>query len=417
MKNPKVCMRALVAVAGFALSQQSGAVPGTVIRPEYPSPFVPVSISADGQTIAGMGPQDYYGPPAAVWSPAIGFSPIGWWPSQPWHRAMSADGSKIAGQLFWTRDWRYEGAYIWSAGGFRFPPTSSENGRALALTADGSNLLWADNASSFGLYVWDGANQELITSETPFAAAISDDASIVAYISPQTGELRRWTRGAGLSTLPPPPGAVVEELDVIMSADGSRVYAFTLSADSVALVRWDCAGPAVATQELCTFPRPGMGYPSAMLAGMSADEKTITFSFAGAPYIWTEGDGLRTFEDFLVSRGIEFGPHVNLQVWAMNKDATVFTGTERTLVPWADDDSTFWYLDLNNAPGFCAADRNYDRVVDDADFVMFAAAYNFFDCANGEMLLACPCDFNRDGVVDDADFAVFAGAYDDLVCP
>jgi hypothetical protein len=33
------------------------------------------------------------------------------------------------------------------------------------------------------------------------------------------------------------------------------------------------------------------------------------------------------------------------------------------------------------------------------------------------MLAGCPADFNEDGAVDDADFVIFAGAYNDLVCP
>ncbi|MGH7244725.1 MAG: hypothetical protein ACREJD_15030 [Phycisphaerales bacterium] len=68
----------------------------------------------------------------------------------------------------------------------------------------------------------------------------------------------------------------------------------------------------------------------------------------------------------------------------------------------------------------CPADLNEDRLVDDADFVEFAAAYNDLICPvlRGERHEeGCPADFNLDGVVDDADFVVFANAYNELICP
>jgi hypothetical protein len=57
----------------------------------------------------------------------------------------------------------------------------------------------------------------------------------------------------------------------------------------------------------------------------------------------------------------------------------------------------------------CPADFNGDGGVDDADFVVFARAYN--------NLLDLVGDINLDTLSDDADFALFATAYDALVCP
>lgn len=59
--------------------------------------------------------------------------------------------------------------------------------------------------------------------------------------------------------------------------------------------------------------------------------------------------------------------------------------------------------------GSCPADLNNDNVVDDADFVLFAAAYDQF--------LTMAADINGDGVTDDLDFVLFAQAYDLLNCP
>lgn len=65
----------------------------------------------------------------------------------------------------------------------------------------------------------------------------------------------------------------------------------------------------------------------------------------------------------------------------------------------------------------CPGDLNGDQFVDDADFVIFASAYDILDCADPAMPAGCPADMNSDGVVDDSDFVLFAGAYNELLCP
>lgn len=65
----------------------------------------------------------------------------------------------------------------------------------------------------------------------------------------------------------------------------------------------------------------------------------------------------------------------------------------------------------------CIGDLNGDTFVDDADFQIFAAAYNILDCADPVMASGCPADLNRDGFVDDADFLLFVVAYNAVLCP
>ncbi|MGH7245017.1 MAG: alpha-amylase family glycosyl hydrolase [Phycisphaerales bacterium] len=64
-----------------------------------------------------------------------------------------------------------------------------------------------------------------------------------------------------------------------------------------------------------------------------------------------------------------------------------------------------------------AADFTGDSVVDDADFVVFAAGYNVLECDDPAMAANCPADLDGNGFVDDADFVIFAAAYNALVCP
>lgn len=83
------------------------------------------------------------------------------------------------------------------------------------------------------------------------------------------------------------------------------------------------------------------------------------------------------------------------------------------------DGGTIELDDLDNITLFssCPADLNGDGQVDDADFVLFVAAYNILDCADPSMPAFCPADINSDGAVDDADFVLFVQAYNELVCP
>jgi hypothetical protein len=65
----------------------------------------------------------------------------------------------------------------------------------------------------------------------------------------------------------------------------------------------------------------------------------------------------------------------------------------------------------------CLADLNVDRVVDDADFSVFAAAYNLLLCSDPAQPADCPADLDSDGLVTDTDFSRFVQAYQNLICP
>ncbi|MBY0111415.1 MAG: hypothetical protein K2Y21_01235 [Phycisphaerales bacterium] len=75
------------------------------------------------------------------------------------------------------------------------------------------------------------------------------------------------------------------------------------------------------------------------------------------------------------------------------------------------------YRVIGIAQNSCPADFNTDGQVDDADFVIFAAAYDILDCSDPTMPLNCAADLSTDGFVDDSDFVLFAAAYDELLCP
>lgn len=66
---------------------------------------------------------------------------------------------------------------------------------------------------------------------------------------------------------------------------------------------------------------------------------------------------------------------------------------------------------------FCRADLTCDSQVDDADFVVFAGAYDILECSDPVMPVGCPSDLNVDGIVDDTDFVIFVQGYGALLCP
>lgn len=70
-----------------------------------------------------------------------------------------------------------------------------------------------------------------------------------------------------------------------------------------------------------------------------------------------------------------------------------------------------------NISSICLGDLNQDRVVDDADFLIFAAAYDALLCSDPTMPAGCPSDFDKNGIVDDMDFQLFVVSYDLATCP
>ncbi|MBX3381003.1 MAG: hypothetical protein KF805_12995 [Phycisphaeraceae bacterium] len=142
-------------------------------------------------------------------------------------------------------------------------------------------------------------------------------------------------------------------------------------------------------------------------------------AFTGAEYSRREGPGYSGYY------GIYYFSH-----GAGNPVLTFTAAGSSASLEWArysgannfgDSSDEYWALDnvvVDGAQGAaCPGDINNDGFVDDADFVLFLAAYNILDCADPSMPVGCPADLNGDGFVDDADFVIFVGAYNELVCP
>jgi hypothetical protein len=88
----------------------------------------------------------------------------------------------------------------------------------------------------------------------------------------------------------------------------------------------------------------------------------------------------------------------------MSVDGRKFVGYATS--PWYGD-SAFIVTIPDWQP--CPTDLNFDGTIDDADFVLFAGAYNRLETVDA--------DFTFDGFTDDSDFVVFATGYETLLCP
>ena len=96
-------------------------------------------------------------------------------------------------------------------------------------------------------------------------------------------------------------------------------------------------------------------------------------------------------------------------------NASFFNGTSWSLFSFGPDPvfGVANFVTTIYGDRFCPADLTNDLFVDDSDFVIFAAAYEQFNCASP---VGCIGDFNGDFFVDDADFVIFAEAYEEFVC-
>ncbi|HEX8876692.1 MAG TPA: LamG-like jellyroll fold domain-containing protein [Phycisphaerales bacterium] len=183
------------------------------------------------------------------------------------------------------------------------------------------------------------------------------------------------------------------------AVDDIRIFDRALSADEVAALYLN---PAAASAVLPT--RAGV------CAGGAVTLRAAHLISPGATYTWklngtTLGDG--TLSDGTIVSGVGTG-QLTL--------ANLLGNSPRSITCVIDACSG-----SSETPAativVCAADLNCDANVDDADFSLFAAAYNLLICDDPAMPAGCPSDLNRDGGVDDGDFSIFAAAYNELLCP
>ncbi|MBX3390299.1 MAG: hypothetical protein KF691_12695 [Phycisphaeraceae bacterium] len=238
---------------------------------------------------------------------------------------------------------------------------------------------WSTNTGMLDLATWVtslGGNLTGWVLEESWG--VSNDGSAIAGTGTFNGQRRAFL----IKGLPCPSVATIitDPVDRAVCADpnSSATLGMTIEAPGDVTYQWSVESPPDSgVFEPITGPVfvDSTGQFSFEVAGWDGPEITITGARAVGPI-----------------KDIKFGGGVT------NPCGTVSTSVARVAL--------------------CTSDLTCDLVVDDADFVQFAAAYNDLICPGGTPGVPdfCPGDLNYDGFVDDADFVIFAAAYDQLLC-
>lgn len=192
-------------------------------------------------------------------------------------------------------------------------------------------------------------------------------------------------------------GAIHADSGDVLEVYSSTFYNNSASSGSV------FAGGASANFRNCVFAGSG-GSGAYFAAPVSVQSSIVPGGMTGTGNVSTGATFVNApaanFRLAPGSTGIDVGSNAAIPPGGLPKDYDV----NPRVLNFVIDMGAFEFIALT-----CAGDLNKDGVVDDSDFVVFAAAYN--------NLLDRAGDLNADLVTDDADFVIFASAYDTLVCP
>lgn len=219
-------------------------------------------------------------------------------------------------------------------------------------------------------------------------SAVADSAALSGQCRGESTQNSTLTPSGIVASGSGTPTASVEESGaLVFAASGSSVFKVSFTPDADGII--DVQGQ---------FSSSGQGsFSSEFKLELSAGSTPIFSSITGG--------------SFGISSLIFAGVTYTLEVSAIGNAFAFYI-----LNPVASSANASFVFAASTRAATCPGDLNADGFVDDADFTIFAAAYNLLDCADPAMSPGCPADLNSDGVVDDTDFTLFAPAYDALIC-
>ncbi|MBN8597764.1 MAG: hypothetical protein J0L78_08835 [Planctomycetes bacterium] len=299
---------------------------------------------------------------------------------------------------------------------------------------------------SYGLGRWDGTSwssewSSSLVATVPSVAALIElpNGDIVAggYLTsagtvPVKGIARRdhstgtWSALAGGVTGTTTTTGVVGALGHFGNsfvAGGAFVRAGAVSSARVAFFTDDAAPQIAFPPEDVNADKGDTVVLSAVAApGYSAsafqwERETAPLSGVYAPIANGPGGSSPSGGEVFGASGSLASPTTNAPIVLTIADAQPADSARYRLVVTGDCGSGASAPALVTVTDSCPGDINNDGQVDDADFTIFAMAYDVLDCSDPNMPSGCPADLNADTFVDDADFTIFASAYDQLLCP
>ncbi|MBX9792466.1 MAG: PEP-CTERM sorting domain-containing protein [Pirellulales bacterium] len=257
---------------------------------------------------------------------------------------VSADGSVVVGSRQSTSGTE---AFRWTSGegmvGLGDLPGGIFYSQAAGVSADGSVVVgFGSSASASEAFRWTsggGAGQGTMVGlgDLPggifssYANGVSADGSVVVGygLSASGYEAFRWTSGGGAGQgtmvgLGDLPGGIFDSYANGVSADGSVVVGRGNSASGFEAFRWTSGGGLVGLGDL-----PGGTFYS-YANGVSADGAVVVGSSTSASgyeaFRWTSGGGLVSLRELLVNQGV-----TNVTGWTLTQ-ATAVSADGRTIV-------------------------------------------------------------------------------------
>lgn len=368
---------------------------GLVALPTLPGGFqgnTAYGISSDGSTIVGGSSWSGSGYRAVRWLPGNVIQNLGILPGGTDSRAfaISKNNAVIVGDTqipSGDRIFRYVGAM--QNLGTPFGTTDSYahstnfdgkviTGRAKVGLNDYRAVYWSTTVGMTLLSTYFTSNGGNLTGWVLRESwGVSNDGSAIAGTGYFNGEMRAFL----IKGLPCPSTAIIISDPVhraVCPAPGSSAtLGATIEAPGDVTYQWSAESP------------PDSGVFEPITGPTYADTTGLTFEVAGweGPEITVTG-----------ARAPSWIRDIKVVVGVTNPCGTVNSSVARIAL--------------------CRADLTCDLVVDDADFVDFASAYDALTCPGGTpgTLEFCPGDLNQDNQVDDDDFVLFAAAYDQLLC-
>jgi len=291
----------------------------------------PRAISADGSTVAGQ-VVDEQGSQAFYWTKAAGMVRLGRLPGGSHTsvvRGVSADGTVLAGYSDTGDAFPYNnGAFRWTArdGMQRLP---REAFYAWDISADGSVIVGSEavslSASAAYRYEYPGKYERIglwkDAKEMDMAWAVSGDGSIVAgggraFVG---GELRggvvRWDSSQGVSLV------AAGGAEPAISSDGTTIVGYYNTGENHGAFRWK-AGSLIGLGSL-----PGLDGQLHTPMAVSGDGSIVVGGASNQAFIWDETHGMRSLSDVLTKEhGIDLAGWTLAYATAISDDGKVIAG-------------------------------------------------------------------------------------------
>ena len=315
-----------------------GTLPGTSLF------MLPNDVSANGQVVVGAGLGSAGASEGAFWT-AAGVQRMGdinaALPFRSYSLSVSGDGQTIVGygksQPSLTAEAMRAtiGQPMQTLYG---PPSSGQQSKAMAASADGSVIVgWEGTSSGSIAFRWTAATgRQFLGSAVGagfqfVAAGVSADGSVVVgrrdTVTPPTGAVFRWTAGTGAVMLPDLPGGSVLAEARDISADGSTIVGTgNNSLNRQVAARWDNAGNVFPIGDLSGNDLSSFATSTSGDGSIIVGQATIGGGVGDVGFVWDAAHGIRSAAAYLASFGVTFPGWTLTSVSAVSSDGFTLVG-------------------------------------------------------------------------------------------